>query len=235
MPIKDKHGNVYKLRGPNPIMNQQQEWDKSKVAFFNLGYKSEVVTDTRNPKREFEEKLINISDDLGLYEGEDEGPMPQFVEPEETKVLSAKQFLREIEETPVPVPTPKVEEPPIKLEENEPVVLNVDAKTARILRDRGEEYHCAPAIGEKVHKDALYGSSYTTTRYGEKFIFDAVVVDVSDFQLQIWSVRHVPKGSIIYRKDPEGGERWWRINEVEPKSSGYLAIANISELNPDFS
>jgi len=234
MSIKDKHGNVYKLRGPNPLMNQQQEWDKSKIAVFNLGYKAEVVTDTRNPKREFEESLINISDELQLYEGDEEGPLPEFIEPEETKVLSVKQFLKEINEA--PVPTPKVEEPVIKFEEpKQPVQINVDAKTARILKERGEEYHCAPAIGEKVHKDALYGSSYTTTRYGDKFIFDAVVIDQSDFQLQIWSVRHVPKGSIIYRKDPEGGERWWRISEVEPKSGGYLAVANISELNPDFS
>lgn len=234
MPIKDKHGNIYKLRGPNPIMNQQQEWDKGKVTVFNLGYKSEVVTDNRNPKREFEEGLINISDELELYEGQEEEMMPQFIEPEKTKVLSAKQFLKEINEEPVPVP--KVEEPVIKFEEpKQPVQITVDAKTARILRDRGEEYHCAPAIGEKVHKDALYGSSYTTTRYGEKFIFDAVVIDMSDFQLQIWSVRHITKGSIIYRKDPEGGERWWRINEVEPKSGGYLSVANISELNPDFS
>lgn len=83
--------------------------------------------------------------------------------------------------------------------------------------------------------DDLYGNVYQTTQYGDKFIFDAVVVDESDLQLQFWCVRPITINSIVYRKIREGGERWWRIKDIEPKTGGFLAVAIISDTNPDFS
>lgn len=225
MPIKDRDGNVYKLRGPNPVMTSQADWDKSKMKLFNLGYKSEIVVDERSPVREMAESVINIRDELGLVDNE-----------ASTKVVPARQFIAEIqEEVAVAEPEPEVSPDPIR-EEPQPVVLNVDKRLARIIKERGAQYHCAPAVGHKVHTDELYGNSYRTTKFGDKFVFDAVVIDQSDFQLQFWCIKPVTKDSVIYKKDPEGGERWWKVEEIEPKSGGgYLVVAGISLLNPDFS
>jgi hypothetical protein len=66
-------------------------------------------------------------------------------------------------------------------------------------------------------------------------MFDAVIVDQSDLQLQLWCVKDISKDSIIYRKLNQGGERWWRIQHTEPKTGGYLCVCGISDLNPDFS
>jgi hypothetical protein len=92
-------------------------------------------------------------------------------------------------------------------------------------------------VGKKTHTDGFYGDSYDTPVYGEQYVFDAVIIEESDFQLQFWCVRAITVGSIIHRKskEKEGGERWWRIDQVESKTGGFLAIANISDLNPDFS
>jgi hypothetical protein len=127
------------------------------------------------------------------------------------------------------------EEPPTTLKLPEVPVLNVDQKTARLLKERGVEYYCAPAVGIKKFTDDLYGNTYDTVEYGEKFIFDAIVIDLSDFELQFWCVKPVTTKSVIYKKNKQGGERWWKITEVEPKMDGWLAKAITSDLNPDFS
>jgi len=213
MPIKNKDGTVYKLRGPNPLMTQQVEWDAANVRMFNIGHKSEVVIDERSPVKEAQENVVNISEELNL------------VPNKESKIVPAKQFIQEIQE---------IQETQVEPEEK-PVVLSVNPKTARSLKERKEVYFCAPCVGYKIHDDDFYGQSYKTVQFGDQFMFDAITIDQSDFQLQIWCIRELTKDSIIYRKDPEGGERWWRISKSEPKSDGHLVLADISDLNPDFS
>jgi hypothetical protein len=43
MPIKNKDGSVYKLRGPNPLMKTQKKWEKSDFKLHNFDWKSEAV------------------------------------------------------------------------------------------------------------------------------------------------------------------------------------------------
>ncbi len=227
MAIKGKDGNVYKLRGPNPLTKDMANWDQSSVKLINLGWKSEVVNDERNPVKQASDNIVNISQELNLYEG-----------PEETHSIPARVFLNEMEATidkaPVTV-TPSIEieviEPPV----DEPISIDVDHKVARILQERGVEYYCAPVIGYKKFVDDLYGTSYESPKYGTSFIFDAVVIDFTDLELQFWCVKDVTKDSIVYRKNSQGGERWWRIEAVEAKTGGYLCNCTISDLNPDFS
>lgn len=233
MAIKDKDGNVYKLRGPNPLLKEQADWDSSNVKLINCRWKSEVIEDQRNPIEEAKAKVIDIGEELQL----EENP--------KAKVISAKNFIDEIREqpklkkvtpqSPKPVEKPKEEPPQETVKEKDQVVLNVSPKLARILKERGVEYHCAPVVGSKSYTDELYGNSYELPQYGEQFVFDAVVIDQSDLQLQFWCVSPINKNSVVYRKMKEGGERWWRVAQVEPKTGGFLVIANISDSNPDFS
>lgn len=208
MAIKDRDGKIYKLRGPNPIMRTQHEWDRSKVQTFNIrNWRSEIVIDERNPVKKFEEEhVVDIADVL---------PKDQ------TKTVPARNFIQEIQAAPIP--------------ELPPVTLTVEPTVARLLKERGVEFHCAPAIGRKTEHDALYGNTYTVIEYGDKFIFDAIAIDQSDLEFQFWCVKAVTVDSIIYRKHRQGGERWWKISDAEANSGGWLVKAIPSMLNPDFS
>lgn len=237
MAIKDKNGNVVKLRGPNPVMRDQADWDASKVKLINCGWKSEVVVDHRSPAKEMKARTIDIGEELGL----EENP--------KTKIVPAKQFIAEMvapaKPKPKPVPPPPKPpepEPEIDIEievvqPDQPVTLNVDPRAARLLRDKSVVYRYVPVVGQKKHKDDFYGDSYETPIYGEQGELDAVVVDLSDLQLQFWCVRPITKGTVLHRKDEskEGGERWWKVERVEANGGGYLVLAVTSDLNPDFS
>lgn len=216
MAIKDKDGNVYKLRGPNPLVKDRSDWDKSKMKLINMGdWKSETIEDPKSSTREAQENTIDIAEELGLFDG-----------PEEPKVIPANSFIQELvqpEQKIEPKPEPKPE-----------VTINVDKQLARVLKERGVEYYCAPVIGQNSYVDDLYGETYSTSKYGDKFLFDAIVIAQSDLQLQFWCVKPITKDSIVYRKHQQGGERWWRITGSEIKTGGHICLAVISDVNPDF-
>lgn len=212
MSIKDKDGNVYKLRGPNPLVKNRNDWDKNKITLINFKkIKEEIFED----KKKNIKKPIDIAEDLSLFQG-----------PEPSKKISAQDFIEKIAEP---------EQPPEEDKKEFKININVDERAARALLERGVEYYCSPVIGHKEIVDELYGTSYKTPKYGTKFLFDAIIVDQSDLQLQIWCVKDISKDSVIYRKNQQGGERWWRISDTESKSGGYLCLASISDVNPDFS
>lgn len=217
MAIKDRDGKVYKLRGPNPLLKTQQEWDRSRIQLHNMGHwTSEVVTDERNPVEEMNANIINIGEELKLTPN-----------PDRTKTIDPRSFIEQIQQA-EPKPVPQAKEKPVP-------VLNVDNKTARLLKERGVTYFCAPAVGKRTHTDDLYGTSYDVIEYGPKFLFDAIIIDQSDLELQFWCVKSITSGSVIYKKDQQGGERWWRVRDVEAKTGGWLALALTSDSNPDFS
>lgn len=225
MAIYNSNGSIYVLRGPNPLMKTQQEWDRNQIRLFNIGGRnSEVVDDVRNPVKEFNEKVVDIGEDLKLKKKE-----------RRAKVIEPKNFIEELRETPESIPEPTPIPEPTVLKMPEIPVLNVDQKTARVLKERGAEYYCAPAIGKIEHRDDFYGSTYSTTEYGDKFSFDAIILDQSDLELQFWCVRKTVPQSIVYKKDKQGGERWWRVTEIEEKTGGWLVKAITSDSNPDFS
>ena len=216
MAIKDKEGKVYKLRGPNPIMKNQKKWDMKKLEFINMGWSNEVVVDERNPIKKFKTdfNVVDIGQELGLVSNE-----------EAATVVKPQEFIDDIQE-PVVVEEPKEDQ----------VVLNVDPQLAKMIKERGVEYYCAPVVGKKQHVDDLYDESYYTMQYGDKFVFDAIIVEESDLEIQFWCVRPMTVESIVFRKIVKSfAERWWRIKHIEPKTGGYLCRAITSDTNPDFS
>ncbi len=62
MAIKDRDGNIYKLKGPNPLMKTQDVWDKKHIKLINFDTKNETIEeDPKNPVKEFEEQIPDIS------------------------------------------------------------------------------------------------------------------------------------------------------------------------------
>lgn len=56
MALKNKDGTIFKLRGPNPLMNQQQFWDRGKVTLINMVFSEVTNADTRRtPEKVFRE------------------------------------------------------------------------------------------------------------------------------------------------------------------------------------
>jgi hypothetical protein len=46
MPILDKHGKIYTLRGPNPLLEHQDRWDVSQTVLINFTAEEVVIHDT---------------------------------------------------------------------------------------------------------------------------------------------------------------------------------------------
>lgn len=98
MAIKDRDGNVYKLRGPNPLVKDMSDWNKDAVKLINhFGSKEEVVVDATSSEAIARDNTVNISDELNLYEGT-----------ERSKVIPPRDF---IEEAAKPIEQAVVNEP----------------------------------------------------------------------------------------------------------------------------
>lgn len=208
MAIKDRDGNVYKLRGPNPLMKEQSEWNSDNVKLINFGWEEDVKEDENNPIEQFKKDydVVDIAEELGLKENVAE---PVIEEPEKVEQE----------------PEPEIE----SLEENK---IDFDKKTMEFLQKNKVMVHCAPAIKTQI-KDELYGDSYERITYGNKVKFAAVISKQTDFDIELWTTSEVSKESVIYPQDES--KRWWKVTEVEPKSGGYLVSAITSDVNPDFS
>jgi len=216
MAIKDRDGNVYKLRGPNPLMKEQKSWDSKHVKLINFGWDGETKEDENNPIEQFKKdyNVLDIGEELGLE------PNPDIVEEEDIEeVIEAIE--EEVEEV-VEEVEPLKEEVPVQ---------SFDKKTADFLQKHKVMVHCAPAIKVDI-KDDLYGDTYQRTTYGAKEEFAAVITNQTDLDLKLWTTHEIQVDSVIYPQDHS--KRWWRISEVEPRSGGFLASAVISNVNPDF-
>ncbi len=89
------------------------------------------------------------------------------------------------------------------------------------------QVHCLPG-NLKIYKDTLYNEIRTTISYGEKFIFEATVVERSDLKLVLWSERMISEGSIIYPQT--GHARWWKVT----KSNSNQITCMPSDEQPSF-
>ena len=80
MVIKNKDGTTYLLRGPNPLLEKQADWDKKSVKLINLGVQSETIS----PIEEVKSNIVNIRDELNLIDNP------------KTKAVRASDFIKEL-------------------------------------------------------------------------------------------------------------------------------------------
>ncbi len=212
--LKNKDGTVYKLRTPNYLAKEQIMWGKN-----------EPLT-----MHNFDKWLDNQS--LSIQE-KSVVPEPIIIPKEEvSSPLSEKDLLaseKQVEEvmpalanTSVPQEPPKIEQKSIKIKEKNICIM-----------------HCLPAIIEE-HKDELYDEVKRTMRYGEKFTFEAVVIQRSDLVMSFWTNIKLEERTIIYPKVYKDGTkfgdfRWWQISSMQEKSQGYLYETIVADYQPDFS
>jgi len=92
--------------------------------------------------------------------------------------------------------------------------------------------HILPALNkEKI--DDLYGDVYNTIQYGESTSLEGVILKQSDLYFEIWTdVPNITIGSILYPK--ANIKRWWKIQEIHPKASGWILCCSPSDYQPSF-
>lgn len=215
MAIKNPDGTIYKLNGPIPVMVDQERWGDFHV--HNFDWNSIVEEDKSTVKPQHS--------DFGQLKKEG------FVEElEKTKPeikVTESNSVELIDTPPVETPEPVVDviqetssEPPQIKQRDLPIGLK---KTF---------VYCLPAvISERV--DELYGDKFTTIKYERPFSLEAVIVENSDLRLQMWTtIDKIKRGSILFPRLEE--KRWWRVEEIEEKSGGFLIKGVPSDYQPSF-
>jgi len=99
-------------------------------------------------------------------------------------------------------------------------------------------FHCLPATTQ-VYKDELYGEEREEVSYGKKFAFEGVMLEMSDLAIVYWSPMEIRKNFIVYpSKYVNAGEfkdfRWYRVDQVEEKTGGFICRGIPTNINPDF-
>lgn len=93
---------------------------------------------------------------------------------------------------------------------------------------------CLPAIYQKF-EDPLYNEEYRKVTYGEKFLFEAICVDQTDFNLVLWTnTKTVTESSVLFPRTYD--KRWWRVVKTEPDPQGGILLScTMSDYHPHFS
>jgi len=237
MTIIDKEGKIYTLAGPNPLVEKQTTWDTSKLVFHNFEW-DEIKT-SGEPRRRAppKEPKINPFDELGTAE-EKLVDAPQKTAPEEKIVESPHEAPPEDKR--VEVLEEKPPEP-----QNDGREFDLPYIKYKVLS------YCLPANVQKK-SDSLYGDSWSTLKYGKKFVFPSVVISSTDLSIEFWTSdpkNQITEKSIIYPfsyevhnkstdnydRVPYDEYRWWKVSSKENKEEGWLFRAFPSDIQPDFS
>jgi len=99
--------------------------------------------------------------------------------------------------------------------------------------------YCHPAI-VRERKDDLYGDVKKTIQFGDKFSFEAIIIDCNGLEISLFTHNVISKESIVYPSKYKNGEklehyRWWKITKVETSKDGFLLLGELTESQRDFS
>lgn len=229
MPIKNRDGTVYKLRGPNPMMENQKTWNEFQI--HNMKFRGETAPSDGT--------VEPISSDFNLRDDFTQALVESKPEPKPEVKVTEQQPVEPVKEVPrIEAPKPKVAEEPkvVASPKAEPVQPSGGLKLPAGVKPTF--CYCLPAV-MRDRRDGVYGTKYQTIQYKEPFSFEMVIVEEDDLFIQVWSNKEVGTGSILYpRKVDKDGRadsaRWWRVQERESRSGGWLLTAYPSDFHPSF-
>lgn len=91
---------------------------------------------------------------------------------------------------------------------------------------------CLPAKS-KIYEDVLYGEIKKSITYEKKFKFEAVILNISDVSMELWTnAINIEKESILYPQNFE--KRWWKVNIISKKFDGIILSCVLSTMTPSF-
>lgn len=225
MTIKNKNGEDYKIRKPNPLMKNQDNW--SNFTVYNMEMNGSIV-----------EKIAKIAHEkTHLVIGK-------------TEIISSKKAEKKevitIDNKPVPPPTemplPTLPPPafsaiktPINSLMDEVQARNIQRPTnvhPKMQKMTRNVINCLLAkIEEKV--DKLYEDKIFKVRYSKEVSFEAVIIDESDFQFSFWThLDYITRKSVVYPMNRD--KRWWKIDEIKKAPEGIFCSCTPSDIQPTF-
>jgi len=94
------------------------------------------------------------------------------------------------------------------------------------------EAWCLPAYSQE-YVDSLYGEKYNRIKYGNKFKFEMLIENQSDFGISFWTnTKTVTEGSVVFPKNKD--KRWWRVTRTQQEDDLYLLTGVIADYHPSF-
>ena len=208
MVIRRKDGSIYKLRGPNRLLTNQEFWtNEDKLFLHNFDHLTKVVIDTPTPATKMPSKPVP-----GL-----EGMDGHFDDLKIEKLPSADE--------------PK-QEPLGKLLPQE--VLAAAPENKSIFRTYNRCWlYCLPADVSTV-KDRLYEQDYVRVKYKDPFRFQGAIAGSSDVRMFFWTtIDQVTPRSVVFHP---GTRRWWEAQDIRPDTNndGIVCTCVPSQVTPDF-
>lgn len=127
----------------------------------------------------------------------------------------------------------KIQPPELELEEEIEIVSEIKPQASSQKFNNSIQIHCLPA-SIKIHRDELYDEIRHRTTYGNKFKFEAIVVESEDMLFRFWTnVDNIGAGSIVFPQTHD--KRWWKISSKQEKAGGFIYECFPSDEMPDFS
>ena len=147
-----------------------------------------------------------------------------IVFPDPTRPIKKVVVKEEIPEEPKKEP----EKPP------EPVIVQkLEEPQATTTNSDKIQIWCLPA-SYKEYKDNLYNEYYRKINYGNKFLFEGIILKQEDFFIEIWTnTKAVTKDSVLFPRNQD--KLWWRVDKIKKENEGYMICATISDYQPKFS
>jgi hypothetical protein len=232
MSIKNKDGTEYSLRKPNPLMKYQDAWSDFKLHNMNFDAKTIEANRTKAANSPLEKpkigqyKTLKISDQNAEVIAVDIKPTPEptiFDVPKPTPPLTPQPTI--YARPPNATPTRFAPD-----EEHE--VLKPKYISEKFMEHRKDVLCCLVAKLTEF-KDTLYEDRSYKIKYVDKFVFEAIILEETDFNLVFWShLDNFTKQSIIYPKN--SNKRWWKINEIRSAPEGWFISCVPSANQPAF-
>jgi len=205
MTLKNKDGSPFRLRGPNPLMREQELWRDFKL--HNFQFKGVVVADTTEVTP-FESPM-HVNDFVGELEATK--PEPTVIEKQVSEFYGQK-------------------DPPLE----RPVVVLPDAHDQE-RREQKPIFHCLPAIirrrRDALYGETYATVKYDAPFTFEAYVVDQSDFALQ-FWTSGPAAEKISEGSVIYPKLME--KRWWKVVSREEKSGGWLFSAIPSDYQPKF-
>lgn len=156
---------------------------------------------------------------------------PILIEDESPKIEAQQSIVEDLftpqepPKAPEPIPTPILPEPPIFKPAPKPILQTKPQENSFVVE-------CLPG-SVKIFQDDLYGTSYKTIQYGQRFQFRAGYLKLTDLEIVLWTASsNITEGSILFPRDNH--RRWWRVISVETQGVGYALTCIASDEQPSF-
>ena len=218
MVIKNKDGTIYALRGPNPVMLNQDLWKDFEI--HNMNFTEEHSKDMVGNKKK--SSKVSLGSTVTV---QDSSPKEKLKIPKIEEIPDFEEEKKEEEIVQNTTPIPKIQKDDEEVERPKQISEKLRSYKKTILC-------CLPANVQENY-DKLYGEKTVKYTYGTKFTFESVVVAENDMEYIFWThLDKIQKYSIFYPKNEK--TRWWQAVSVKEAPEGFFIKCSPSMNHPSF-